>query len=136
MRFAHYRNLNQHETYVTTKKRLKNHFSSLTNLDILFGLTRQFEWDSRCSQHPKIVGTVVAEASVHRDRTLDLSFFPIERKVYSEDAYEEFNHNTLVDMQKWMCEQTEKPDTAIVGIEQLIVEWVGNKHLLHYVTFL
>ncbi|QLK09393.1 hypothetical protein BMG_6168 (plasmid) [Priestia megaterium] len=42
----------------------------------------------------------------------------------------------MVDIQKWMWEQTEKPDTAIVGIEQLIVEWVGNKHLLHYVTFL
>lgn len=136
MRFKYYRNLNQHETYVTTKKQLKNHFSSHTDLDILFGLTRQFEWDSRCLQHPKITGAVVAEALVHRDRTLDLSFFPIARNTYSKVAYEEFNHNLLADVQKWLREQTEKPDTAIVGIEQLVVEWVGNKHLLHYVTFL
>jgi len=136
MRFIHYRNLNQHETYVTTKKRLRNHFSSLTDSDIVFGLTRQFEWDNKCSRHPKTSGTVVAEVSVQRDRTLNFSFFPIERKVYSEAAYEEFNHNILVNIQKWLDEQAEKPDTAIVGIEQLIVEWIGNKHLLHYVTFL
>jgi len=42
----------------------------------------------------------------------------------------------LLAIQRWVCEQLEKPDTAIVGTEQLIIEWEGNKHLLHNVTYL
>jgi len=133
---VYYRNLNRHETYVTTKKQLKKFVSPLTNVDFSFGLTRCFEWGSRRSTHPNLNGTVVAVASFYRDKSLNLSFFPISRNVYPEAAYEEFNHNILLNIQKWMYEQLEKTDTAIVGEEQLIVEWEGNKHLLHNVTYL
>ncbi|WP_061860375.1 hypothetical protein [Priestia megaterium] len=133
---SYYRNLNRHETYVTTKKQLKKYISPLTDVDFLFGLTRCFEWGSRRFNHPELKGTVVAVASFYRDRSLNLSSFPIVRNVYPEAAYEEFNRNILLTIQRWVCEQLEKPDTAIVGIEQLIVEWEGNKHLLHDVTFL
>ncbi|MDF2052615.1 hypothetical protein [Priestia megaterium] len=111
-------------------------FSSLTDSDTVFGLTRQFEWDNRWSRHLETSGIVVAGVSVQRDRKLNFSLFPIERKFYSEAAYEKFNYNILVNIQKWLDEQAGKPDTAIVGIEQLIAEWLGNKHLLRYVTFL
>ncbi|GAB1779538.1 hypothetical protein PMEGAS67_50150 [Priestia megaterium] len=133
---SYYRNLNRHETYVTTKKQLKKYISPLTNVDFSFGLTRCFEYDNSRSHHPELKGTVVAVASFYRDRSFNLSFFPIVRNVYPEAAYEEFNHNILLAIQRWVCEQLKKPDTAIVGIEQLIVEWKDNKHLLNNVTFL
>ncbi|MGI8382565.1 hypothetical protein ACR0S4_28775 [Priestia megaterium] len=133
---SYYRNLNRHETYVTTKKQLKKYISPLTNVDFSFGLTRCFEWGNRRSHCSKVKGTVVVVVSFHRDKSLNLSFFPIARNVYPEAAYVEFNNNILLAIQRWMCEQLEKPDTAIVGIEQLLVEWEGNKHLLHNVTFL
>jgi len=133
---SYYRNLNRHETYVTTKKQLKKYISQLTNVDFSFGLTRYFEWGSRRSHHPKLKGTVVAVVSFYRDKSLNLSFFPIVSNLYPEAAYEEFNYNILQAIQKWVCQQLEKPDTAMVGVEQLVVEWDGNKHLLHSVTFL
>ena len=39
-------------------------FSSLTDSDTVFGLTRQFEWDNRRSRHLETSGIVVAGVSV------------------------------------------------------------------------
>lgn len=138
MKITYYRNLNDTEKYATNKKQLKYQLLINNEPSICFGLTRQFEFDSRCpiTNRPIIKGNVIATASYHRDRTIGIYFFPISRNTYPEKAYEEFNNSVLPDIKKWIQDQTTKPDTAILGIEELIIEWNGEKHLLHNVRFL
>jgi hypothetical protein len=136
MKFTHYRNLNDTEKYVTNKKQIKSRFMEYEELNVSFGFKRQFEFDSRCPNRPVIEGRVIASATYHRDRTINISFFPIPQNVYLELAYEEFNNIVLPDLKKWIDEQLSKPDTAILGIEELIIEWNGKSHLFHYVRFL
>jgi hypothetical protein len=138
MKISYYRNLNNTEKYVTNKKQLKYNLLNTDELSICFGLTRQFEFDSRCpnANRPIIKGIVIATASYQRDRTIGIYFFPITRNTYPEKAYKEFNNSILPNIKKWIQEQTTKPDTAILGIEELIIEWNGKNHLLHNVRFL
>lgn len=138
MKITYYRNLNDTEKYVTNKKQLKSQLLNTDELSICFGLTRQFEFDSRCpnAKRPFIKGTVIATISYQRDGMKSIYFFPITRNTYPEKAYEEFNNSVLPDIKKWIEEQTKKPDTAILGIEELIIEWNGKNHLLHNMRFL
>jgi hypothetical protein len=136
MKFAHFRNLNKNEKYPTSKYQLKLLFSDIETLRILFGLNRKFEFDSRCSNKPNIKGVVVASISYHRDRTVNFSLYPLSINDYPEKAVEDFNNVILLDIQQWLKVQIDKPETALLGIEQLVVEWNGNKHLFHSVKFL
>jgi len=136
MRFTYYRNLNKNEKYVTTKKQVKSYLSNDENITVVFGLRRVFELDSRCSNVLNIKGIVVASAYCNRDKTIGVSFFPIPQNVYDEQAYEEFNNAILPQIKKWFEVQVAKPDTAILGVEELIIEWSEKNHLFHSVRFL
>ncbi|QSX18452.1 hypothetical protein [Priestia megaterium] len=136
MKFTYYRNLNKNERYVTNKKQVKSNLPNDENITVVMGLSRVFELDSRCSAGLKIKGTVVASISCQRDKTIGVSFFPISRNLCNEKAYEEFNAIVLCDIKKWIEEQVSKPDTAILGIEELIIDWDGQNYLFHHVRFL
>jgi hypothetical protein len=136
MKFTHYRNLNRTEKYVTNIKQIKSKFMKNEDLKISYGLGRQFKFDSRCRNKPVIKGTVVASVSCNRDRAIQFSLYPISQNAYPEKAYEEFNNVVLPDIKKWIDEQISKPETAILGVEELIVEWNKKNHLFHNVRFL
>jgi len=42
----------------------------------------------------------------------------------------------LLTIKQWLEGQINKPDTALLGYEQLVIEWTENEHLLHKVKFL
>src|SRR6478735_4903631 len=135
MKFKYFRNLNKNERYSTTKRQLKSVFSNI-EMDVLFGLARKFEFDSRCPNKPNIVGNVVASISYSRDRTVDFSLYPLLIADYSNSASDDFNNQVLLTIKQWLEDQINKPDTALLGYEELVVEWTGNEHLLHKVKFL
>lgn len=135
MKFKYFRNLNKHESYSTSKRQLKSMFSNI-EMDVLFGLVRKFEFDSRCSNKPNIVGDVVASISYSRDRTVYFSLFPLSIADYPNSASDDFNNQILLIIKQWLEGQINKPDTALLGYEELVIEWIGNEHLLHKVKFL
>lgn len=121
---------------MTSKKQIKSSLSNFEDIEVTFGLKRAFEIDSDCSKRPVIKGVVVASISCNRDKTIDISFFPISKNTYTEQACEKFSNIVLPDIKRWLEEQVAKLETAIVGVEQLIIEWNGKKHLFHSTKFL
>lgn len=96
MKFGYFRNLNKNERYSTNKNQLKPVVSDIETLSVLFGLTRKFEFDSRCSNKRKLNGIVVDSISYHRDRTISFSLYSQSVTDYPEKAVEDFRLNTKV----------------------------------------
>ncbi|MBM7702902.1 hypothetical protein [Metabacillus iocasae] len=130
MKISHFRKLNKNERYPTTKKLLKSVFANVEQLDVLFGLNRTFESERKSFQN-KMEGTVVASVTYHRDRTIHFSLFPQSSTHYTDKATEDFNTRIMMRMKQWIEDQMNKPDTALLSMEELIVEWDGRTHLLH-----
>lgn len=97
---------------------------------------RTFSFDHRAARIPKLAGPVVASASVHRDGRAHLCVFPIQREVYPDAAADEFVVAVLPVLAQWIGELHARPETAVVGVEESVVEWTGGKHVLHRLTFL
>ncbi|MGK0701818.1 hypothetical protein ACR3I8_20970 [Priestia flexa] len=135
MKFKYFRNLNKNERYSTTKRQLKSVFSNI-EMDVLFGLVRKFEFDSRCPNKPNIAGNVVASISYSRDRTIYFSLYPLLISDFPNRASDDFNNQILLTIKQWIEDQINKPDTALLGYEELVIEWTGKEHLLHKVKFL
>jgi len=133
-----YRNLNTTERYITSKKLLTTMLEPFNthNIHISFGLTREFCLDERCKQKPTITGKVVLEATCSRNKDISISLFPISSQNLSVDAIKGFVTTALPTLCKWIEEQAQKPDTAVIGYEQIIVEWSGNDYSFHQVGFL
>ena len=133
-----YRNLNTNERYITSKKLLTTMLEPLDkeNIHISFGLTKEFSLDERCKKKPTITGKVVADVTCSRDKDISISLFPILSQDLSVGAIKGFVTTALPNLCKWIEKQTIKPDTAIVGYEQLIIEWNGKEYSFHQVTFL
>lgn len=74
---------------------------------------------------------VVASVAYSRDRSINFSFYPISVLDYPEKAVENFNNVVLFDIREWIKGQMNKPDTALLGYEEMVIEWNGNKHLFH-----
>ncbi|MGK7377591.1 hypothetical protein ACSFXN_07090 [Planococcus sp. 1R117A] len=136
MQIRKYREVNPHETYPVTKKQLKHVLSSVQEVTAIYGLSRKFEFDSRQPGKPDINGVIVASASCHRDKTIHFYLFPISKADYPEKANNDFVQFVLPHVKAWMEQQVAKPETAILGIEELIIEWNGEKHTFHYSKFL
>jgi hypothetical protein len=136
MRFSFTRNLPKSEIYIASKKDIKAIFGHFELLDVNFGLRTKFKIDSRCLNNPRINGPVVASIFVNRTREIVVSFYPVSLSVLPTTVLTEFQENTLQNIRKWIDGVIGKPETAIVGVEQLIVELVGNSFKFHQVTFL
>jgi len=133
-----YRNLNTNERYITSKKLLTTMLEPFDteNIHISFGLTREFSLDERCKKKPTITGKVFLAATCSRDKDISVSLFPILSQDLSVDAIKGFVTTALPTLCKWIEEQAGKPNTAVVGHEQIIVEWSGESYSFHQVTFL
>lgn len=136
MEIRKYRELNQHETYPVTKKQLKQTLTDFSEATAIFGLSRKFEFDSRLPDPPRIKGIVVADASCNREKENVLYLYPIPKADYSEKANADFANSVLPKVKSWMEQQQTKPDTAVLGVEQLIIKWNGHQHRYHHSRFL
>ncbi|MCB9886052.1 MAG: hypothetical protein H6838_11190 [Planctomycetes bacterium] len=97
---------------------------------------RTFMFDHRASRIPQLSGFVVASASVNRDESAYLCLFPISRSSYPDTAASDFSARVLPSMARWIMELHSRPSTAVVGVEQSVVEWTGATHEVHKLTFL
>ncbi|MFB7142591.1 hypothetical protein ACFCYN_23570 [Gottfriedia sp. NPDC056225] len=136
MKIAFFRNLNKVETYATNKKQVKLNLPNKEDANVLFGLRRKFEFDTQCSRPPQISGTVVASVTCNRDKDISIYFYPISQNIYPEKAKSQFHNDVLPELKKWIEKQSSKPDTAVLGVEEYIIEWNGKNHLFHQIKFL
>jgi hypothetical protein len=133
MRFSFTRNLPKTEQYVTNKKFVKLFLGRFELLSVVFGLRKKFELDSRRSNRPTINGPVVASVLINRSNEILASFYPVATSNLPADAVKVFNESILPAICKWIEEHLAKPDTAIVGIEQLIIAIEENTFRFHHV---
>lgn len=120
------------EVFPCSRRRIKEVFASDALALVSFGSPiRSFSFDSRLPQPPRLVGPVVASLSVARDRSAYLCLFPMRRESYPSPAQSDFSIDVLPRLQRWLRDKQARPDTAIVGHEQLVVEWTKQGHRSH-----
>jgi hypothetical protein len=83
------------------------------------------------SQRPRLVGPVVASLTIDRQRAAHLCLYPVRRASYPEAARAEFSTDVLPHLRRWLGEKRSQPETAILGHEQMVVEWTGQTHRVH-----
>jgi hypothetical protein len=57
-----------------------------------------------------------------------MQLFPIHSDSYPERARSEFEGSVIPYLKNWLLGQLGKPDTAVLGYEQIIVTWNGATH--------
>ena len=97
---------------------------------------KQFAFDSRCNDRPKISGVVIAKITVSRELETYACIYPILNDKYNDEAAHEFVKGILPKMRSWMQNQLSKPETQFLGYETMIVEWAEDKHVLHEIRYL
>lgn len=55
-----------------------------------------------------------------------LSFYPILKKNYPEEVQEECNDVIMQDIRNWIEIHSSKSETAILGSEELVIEYNGK----------
>jgi len=125
------------QRFAASRRAVKRTFGDIEDLSAWFGVfTRTFTFDRYLSHRPRITGTVIASLSVSRDRSAHLRFYPIARVSYSDDAAAQFESEMLSRLRSWLTRQLAKPETAILGAEEIIVEWTRGEHRVHEMRFL
>lgn len=125
------------QRFASRQKVIRNRFAAFENISAYMGfLVKKFEFDSRCHSRPAIRGVVVASLSVSRDRQIILQLYAVESDLYTDEAGQMFEAQVLTSLRAWLENTLQKPDTQILGCEQIIVEWSGEKHIQHTVVYL
>jgi len=125
------------ERFACSLKAAKQLFAEFENLSVHFGsLGKTFAFDSRAKECPTLSGPVVASLSISRDSKAILRFYAVRRNAYSHTAADEFVTTWLPVMQEWLLSKLSRPATAILGIEQLLIEWNSQKHRKQEIRFL
>jgi hypothetical protein len=125
------------ERFVCSPKQVKNLFLDVEDLSVHFGsLGKTFHFDGRCTKCPKLTGHITASLAVTRQRTSLLSFYALQRDELSETSRLKFTDHLLPQMKNWLGQQLAKPETEIVGVEQLLVELIGSQYKTHELRFL
>lgn len=128
MRITHYRSLNQSETYLATKKVIKDHFKNVKELSVVFGLSREYNLDSRCSTKLTSVKPVLISISYDREKEFLLSLYHISKSELTKEAAVQFSNVVIPSIKEWINKQVNKPDTAILGVEEIVFSWDGSKY--------
>jgi hypothetical protein len=123
--------------FCTSKAELKRTFGEIEPLSIHMGdLGSTFKFDGRCHQRPRLGGPVVASLNVSRDMTAMLQLYAVPVNVYGSPAVEDFKQQVLPSLRSWLVSQLRRPQTAVLGYEQRIVEWTGTEHREHDIRYL
>jgi hypothetical protein len=99
-------------------------------------LNADFKFDSRCHHRPRIAGKVIASVSVSRELGAILQLYPVAISEYGPTAALEFKERVLPNLKRWLVLQLSRPQTAVLGCEQRIIEWTSLKHREHDVRYL
>ncbi len=123
--------------FCTSKADLKQVLGDIEPLSVHMGtLGNKFEFDPRCFHRPHFLGPVVASLSVSRELTAIFQVYPVGLDSYPTEAVVQFREDVLPRMRSWLLTQLAKPQTAVLGYEQLIIEWTGGAHRQHTIRFL
>lgn len=95
-----------------------------------------FKFDERCHQRPRLDGPVVASLSVSRELTGILQLYAVPVGEYGSLAVADFKERVLPRLRNWLVSQLRRPQTAVLGCEQRIVEWTGTGHREYDVRYL
>jgi len=136
MRITYYRNLNKDEVYLSNRKEIKKHFSGIEEMTVVFGLSREYAVVNRCSQKLDTRHPILISITCDRDRELGLSLFPFLRRDLSPEMLIQFEEIVVPTIKKWFVNQIDKPDTAVIGIEELVFSWDGTKYNKQTLTYL
>jgi hypothetical protein len=125
------------QRFCASKADLKRTFGDIEPVHVYMGyLFPKFIFDSRCHHRPRLDGPVVASLSVSRDLTAIMQVFPVRRDDYSERATDDFREDILPGLRSWLISQLQKQQTAILGCEQVVVEWTGREHRQYFLRYL
>ena len=97
---------------------------------------RSFRFDTQVSHRPNLAGPVVASLAINRDRRAHLCLYPVVSDSYPEAARAEMLASVLPRFLDWLRAKRAQPVTAILGHEQIIVEWTAAGHRFHELRFL
>jgi hypothetical protein len=123
------------ESYPCTRRGAKSAFDGLEVKWISFGSTRKhFTFDRMATHRPRIRGVVVASVSYSTQRESYVFFYVVRKAEYTAEAREDFLVRVLPRMRHWLERQIRKPDTAILGFEEMLVAWDGTTHKFHELT--
>lgn len=136
MRITYYRNLNENEAYLATKKRIKEHFKDVEGMSVVFGLNREYEIDSRCSTKLNLVKPVLISITCDREKELLLSLYHISKSKLNKDITAHFYDVVVPSIKEWVNKQVNKPDTAILGVEELVFSWDGRTYTKQELKYL
>jgi len=120
------------EVFSCSRRRIREVFGSNELEWVSFGNPiRSFRFDSQVKHQPYLVGPVVASLAINRERSAHLCLYPVRRESYPPPTRSEFSTEVLPRVRRWLRDKQSRPDTAIVGHEELLVEWTGQVHEYH-----
>lgn len=125
------------ETFPCSRRTIKDLFGE-TELDwVSFGSPiRSFRFDNQVAHRPRLVGPVLASVAIDRERRAHLCVYPIARSRYPQAAQQELSIKILPRFRQWLQAKRSQPVTAILGHQQIIVEWTTQEHRVHELRFL
>lgn len=136
MRITYYRGLNENEAYLASKKVIRDHFKDIEGMSVVFGLSRGYDIDSRCSTKLTLVKPVLISITYNREKEFLLSLYHISKNDLTKEAAAQFSNVVIPIIKEWINNQTNKPDTAILGVEELVFSWNGSKYSKQELNYL
>jgi hypothetical protein len=125
------------ERFAASPATVRRELADIDQLSAYLGaLGKTFSFDPRCRKRPKLGGPVVASIQVSRDRTAILQLYPVKVGEYPDEAAAQFAGTVLPYLKTWLTRQLEKPDAAVLGYQEIIVEWFADEHRFHEIRFL
>lgn len=129
--------LQKSQRFACSRRSVKELFETNALAWVSFGFpVGSFNFDSRCHHQPHLHGSVAASLSVTRAREAHLCLYPLLRTDYPDCAADEFADRVLPKFCNWLQTKQSRPDTLILGHEEIIAEWAHGTHTLHEVRFL
>jgi hypothetical protein len=73
----------------------------------------------------------VASATYTPQRKAYVCIYVVRKTEYPAEAQDDFRARAFPRLHRWLEQQIAKPDTAVLGCEEIIVEWDGSIHEFH-----
>jgi len=125
------------EKFPCSRRRIKELFAAEELALVSFGSPiRTFRFDNQVAHRPQLVGPVVTSLAVNRDFEAHLCLYPIARGTYPEAAEHELSSRVLPTLREWLHGKKARPETGILGHEEIVVEWTGSEHKCHELRLL
>jgi hypothetical protein len=76
----------------------------------------------------------VAKGTYSPQREAYVCVYVVRTAEYLVQARDDFSGRVIPKLRRWFEQQIAKPDTALLGYDQMIVEWDGTTHRFHELT--